>query len=113
MWNIKPKFMCDQHLRGEHFELHKAVKCIESDRMNKIKGHTSRGQLDTSLIPRRHKELEEYNGWDSPIDYDDDLNLGYVDEKRNIKDLMERCEDCREIMKKKSDKINQIYNIQI
>lgn len=113
MWNINPRFMCDQHIRGEHFELHKAVKCIESDKLNKIKGHTSRGQLDTSIISQRHKELEKYKGWNSPIDYNDKLNLGNIDIEENIRDLAERCDDCRKIMKNHPNEIYNIYEVQI
>ena len=27
MWMVNPKMLCDQHLLGEHFELHKHLWC--------------------------------------------------------------------------------------
>ncbi len=113
MWNIPPEYMCPQHRRGEHFEMHKIVKCIESERINKVKGHAENDQIDTSLISERHAELEEFCGWDSPIDYDDELNLGKVYPEESIRILMYKCDDCYKIMKGHKNEIMERYGVKV
>lgn len=98
---VDPEILCRNHLLGEHKELHQLLGHIEAGNLESVKGHADRGQVDTSLIQKRHDELVEemerrgFNH-ESPVDYDDDLELGEIDIDSNIEDLIDRCEYCRE-----------------
>lgn len=100
MWLVDPEILCRQHLLGEHKELHQLLGHIEAENMGSIEGHAEKGQIDTSLIEKRHDKLVEemkdrgFNH-DSPLEYEDNLNLGEIDVDANIEDLIERCEGCR------------------
>lgn len=99
MWIVNPKILCDNHLLGEHKELHQLVGHIKAGNINVVKGHADRQQIDTSLITDRHEELvlemiERGMNHHSPLDYVDKLNLGTVDVSYNIDDLCDRCEKC-------------------
>jgi hypothetical protein len=101
MWCVDPGLLCRQHLLGEHTELHQLVGHIEAGHTNAVEGQARRGQVDTARIVPRHRALvaemrdRGYNH-DSPLEYDDDLDLGGVDEGANREDLAERCEACCE-----------------
>jgi hypothetical protein len=98
---------------GEHNEMHMLVGSIRKHPHGEAiaRGHAEKGQINTALIQERHDELAEEmesRGFDhdSPMDYDDELNVGEVDATRdpmfpgdNLKDeLADRCEDCRKRM---------------
>lgn len=101
MWCVDPALLCRQHLLGEHKELHQLVGNIQAEHTNAVKGHADRGQIDTSRIATRHECLVDemrnrgYNH-NSPLEYDDSLGLGEIDEKANLDDLAARCDACRE-----------------
>jgi len=98
---VDPKVLCRNHLLGEHKELHQLVGHIEAGSIASVEGHADRGQIDTSLILERHETLVEemkergYNH-KSPLEYEDDLNLGEIEAESNTEELIDRCEDCRE-----------------
>ncbi|WP_435333828.1 hypothetical protein [Haloarchaeobius sp. TZWWS8] len=74
---------------------------IEAGNMNVLQGHADRGQIDTSRILSRHDEvvnemLDRGYNHESPLTYEDELQLGTVDEASNLTDLADRCDDCRE-----------------
>ncbi len=100
MWGIDPRKMCDQHLLGEHKEMHQVVGHIDTGNIEVVKGHAERRQLDTSLIQRRHEELVEemkrrgFNH-ESPMEYEDRLDLGSIDVGENREELFARCAKCR------------------
>jgi len=102
MWMLPPAQLCRQHLLGEHAEIHQLVGFIESDRdfSAKLNGHAKRGQIETAAIQARHDQLaaelvaRDYNH-DSPLEYDDELDLGEVDIAASAFDLRVRCGDCR------------------
>ncbi|MCJ7479288.1 MAG: pyrimidine dimer DNA glycosylase/endonuclease V [Candidatus Nanohaloarchaeota archaeon QJJ-7] len=101
MWLVDPEFLCDQHLLGEHKEMHQEVGQIEAGNLETVKGHVREAQVDTSLLEQRHGELVEEmenRGFNhkSPLDYEDELELGSIDTEANLEDLKQRCEDCRE-----------------
>lgn len=101
MWMVDPEILCRQHLLGEHKELHQLLGNIEAENMGSIEGHADRGQIDTSLIKERHEKLvEEMKNRDynhqSPLEYEDDLDLGEIDIDANVEDLIDRCDKCRE-----------------
>lgn len=108
MWMVRPVWMCREHLLGEHNELHKLVGSIRSHPHGEAiaEGHAEKGNIDTSLINRRHmmlvEEMEErgYNH-DSPLAYEPDEpqhGLGCIDVVGNRMELMERCSGCRDKM---------------
>ena len=116
MWMIDPKLLCMRHLCGEHGELHKHIH-------NLVKGHSIAGrlspvvQIEPKSILARHDELEKelarrrkesgrpyrdpsllctQNQLDMMLgQYPDDQVNAKVDTKTSIRDLTERCEDCR------------------
>lgn len=102
MWSIDPVLLCDQHLLGEHNELHQLVGYINSDRdwSAKLQAHAEAGEIDTTAIKSRHDSLasEMLNrgmNHQSPLRYDDELRLGQVDVEQSVLDLRERCAECR------------------
>lgn len=103
LWAVDPRLLCDQHLLGEHAECHQEVGTLRNHPHGRaiVAGHADRGQVDTALLQSRHDELAaelERRGMahDSPLDYDDDLELGSVDPDANRRDLARRCDACRE-----------------
>lgn len=100
MWLVDPEMLCDNHLLGEHKELHQLVGHIQAGNTAVIEGHASKNQIDTSKILERHEELVEEmerRGFNhrSPLEYEDELSLGEVDLDENLEDLLHRCEKCR------------------
>jgi hypothetical protein len=55
MWNINPKVLCSQHLRGEHSECHMFVGVLK--RGNKIDGYIKNQLLQPRLLFKRHDDL--------------------------------------------------------
>ena len=109
MWNIKPNCMCNQHLLGEHFEIHKAVGNLRHSGTwaNSL---TKNGFLEPQNFLKRHDKLAKEMGrrnmnHRSPLNVKG-INLlkGKVDIEKSIKDLLKRCEDCRKIMEKSKNK---------
>jgi hypothetical protein len=103
MWNVDPEVMCDQHLLGEHNEMHMLTAGIRKHPHGEAiaKGHAEKQQVNTSLIQERHDELAEEMerrgmNHDSPLDYEDELNVGEVDVDRHLQMLADRCGECRE-----------------
>lgn len=100
---VEPQELCDQHLPGEHRELHQEVGQIRAGNLASVKGHAREGQVDTARIMERHEELVaemDRRGFDhkSPLDYDDELNAGEIDVPANREELKERCDTCRQRM---------------
>ena len=74
MWlGIRPDELCDQHLRGEHAEMHQEVGTWKRHPHGEavVEGHTKKGQVEPRL-------LDVY--------------------KANRERLRERCADCRRRM---------------
>lgn len=100
MWNITPSKLCNQHLLGEHFEIHKVIGNLKNSRkwaesltkkgflepQNLLKRHN---RLTKEMLKRgmNHRSLLEIKGVKLPI--------GKVDVKKSIKDLNKRCRECR------------------
>ena len=102
MWlGVEPAELCDQHLLGEHKELHQLVGSINAGiRLGKLEDF-----VETAEINDRHAaivaEMERRDmNHQSPIVYaDHGRNGGDVDRDKSRKDLRERCDDCRERMR--------------
>lgn len=101
MWLVDPELLCRQHLLGEHRELHQLVGHIRSGNIAVLEGHAAKQQIDTGKIQERHDALVaemQRRGYDhdSPLAYEDELEIGSVDVADNQEDLKERCDACRE-----------------
>jgi hypothetical protein len=110
MWMINPTIMCNQHLLGEHAELHMLVGNIE--RGKSIDGFLS-GLVSPSLVVQRHEDVakemarREMNH-KSPIDYPGKITSSRVAQPisgiSNLKELASRCNRCSLLMKKEKEK---------
>jgi hypothetical protein len=104
MWMIDPQLLCQQHLLGEHSEIHK-------HKHNFLKGHSIKGrikpivQIEPLEMKSRHDALanemirRKYNH-ESPYTQPD-LSLyslneisGKVDREFSKQDLIQRCPEC-------------------
>lgn len=100
MWKINPGLICDQHILGEHFEIHKAVGNLKHSG-KWVKALTKKGFLEPQNSLQRHNELVEEmikRGMQhkSPLNVDGvDFPIGKVDIKKSVEDLIERCENCK------------------
>ena len=103
LWNVDPAILCRQHLLGEHSEMHQAAGTIANHQHGEaiMKGHAKKGNIDTTLISKRHDELAEEMtrrgmNHDSELQSFKDPEIGSIDEAANLEDLLARCEACRE-----------------
>jgi len=55
MWNVNHKFLCRQHLLGEHVEMHMFVGCIKMH--TNIQGYIDKGLVEVFYIKTRHDNL--------------------------------------------------------
>lgn len=105
MWMIDPKALCRQHLLGEHNEIHRHKHNFE-------KHHSIAGRISPIVLiepenmGKRHDELAEEmlrRGYNHQSPYEQPDLSYYIDEQRyakvdleyNLKDLYERCPECR------------------
>jgi len=99
MWFLPPEWLCNHHLQGEHYEIHKAEGSIKKGRS--LRGYIEKGQLDLSLLHERHNQLVREMlargmNHQSELTIDNVPTLdSCVNVQRNLKDLMERCPNCR------------------
>ena len=98
MWMLPPSIMCRKHLLGEHVEMHMLVGTLQ-------KGISVQGYIDNQLVElehirARHQELVEemiergYNH-KSPLPDYPEVSGGVVNREENLRDLANRCPDCR------------------
>jgi len=91
--------MCDQHLRGEHVEMHMFVGCIRLGKS--IAGYLHKGLVEIDKLQQRHDELAKEmkrrgNRHASPLlDFSWDGENGRVDVPASYRELLRRCEKCR------------------
>lgn len=98
MWNVNPKLLCNQHLLGEHNELHKLSGCIRLGKS--LKGYINGGLIEIHNIPLRHSELvlemlSRKMNHKSPLPDINYYNSGKVDSTKNLVELMDRCPKCK------------------
>lgn len=102
MWMIEPKYLCINHLLGEHKELHMIVGSILKNKS--IKGFIEKGLIEIHNINNRHRELigefkkRKYEH-KSPLPYFIPQKLGNININNNLEDLKKRCSKCRERIK--------------
>lgn len=105
MWMVNPKVLCNNHLLGEHAEIHK-------HRHNFVKKHRIDGrifpivQIEPHNMESRHNELavemlERGMNHKSPFEQPDVSHLDptlKVDRDYSISDLKTRCTKCKELI---------------
>lgn len=107
MWMVNPKLLCRQHLLGEHKELHQLLGSLKAGKS--ILGHIKDKQVDPISIKERHQEIKfemmrrGYNH-NSDLSFEEkniikDARSVDIDSKSNLKELKERCEDCKKRIK--------------
>ncbi|MCJ7472248.1 MAG: pyrimidine dimer DNA glycosylase/endonuclease V [Actinobacteria bacterium] len=102
MWGIDPKKLCNQHLLGEHVEMHMFVGCIKKG--ISLKGYYDNKLVCTDLIKKRHDDLMaemisrsmKHNSPIVEIDLLGDFKYGEIDIEANINELISRCSKCRD-----------------
>ena len=102
MWGVDPKNLCNQHLLGEHLEMHMFLGCIKKG--ISLKGYFDKKLVCTNLIKKRHDDLAIemiFRGMKhkSPIaemGFFKDFEYGEIDIEANIKELSRRCPKCKE-----------------
>jgi len=106
MWMLKPSLLCNQHLLGEHYELHKLAGHIAKGR--KLGKLALQQFVEPLAIWDRHdllaKEMKKRNlNHNAYIKYSRDILLNLdntekntkVDLKKSFSDLYKRCKKCR------------------
>lgn len=104
MWlGIHPRYLCDQHLLGEHAELHQEVGQIQAGNHASVRGHIEHGQVDPHALQERHTAivgelLKRGMNHDSPLPGVDVSGFDSPDwQPATVRQtLRERCADCRE-----------------
>lgn len=111
---INPKMLCNKHLIGEHGEIHKHRHIF-------VKRYSIKGrifpivQIEPLLMEYRHNKLAEEMenrgiSHNSPYTQPDISYLyplerfAKVDINVSIKELKRRCEKCKELIKKNTEK---------
>jgi hypothetical protein len=102
MWMINPKYLCRQHLLGEHKELHQLIGSLNKGKS--IKGHIDKGQVEVHSIKKRHNQLVaemKSRGYkhQSPLPKFKSKKLGKIDIINNYKELKKRCKECKNLIK--------------
>jgi hypothetical protein len=115
MWMVDPKILCQQHLLGEHVELHMLVGSIK--RGKSIDGFILNGLIEPKSIVSRHEELvkemirRDINHKSGIVEkvlgilvekypkYKD-FSLTKEQKSRSLEDLLKRCTKCQELFKK-------------
>ena len=117
MWLVPPQLMCDQHLLGEHLEMHMFIGTIRKN--ISVDGYIAKKLLDPGKIVQRHQELVDEmsaRGMNhkSPLEFEPDRhypNLDNIDIEENKRELQRRCSTCTRRMLVRSAKISSINRI--
>lgn len=102
MWGVNPKYMCRNHLLGEHVELHMFAGCIKKGK--KLSGYIENGLVVLENLKKRHdilvKEMEK-RGYKhkSPYPKLPKMKGGRINTRKNLEDLKTRCKKCRRRIK--------------
>ena len=105
MWLVAPEKMCNQHLLGEHVEMHMFVGSIRKG--ISMAGYTSAGLVDVTQIKKRHASLVremKQRGMDHKSPMLEPMRellsrfiepRGHVDPVASYTELLRRCPQCR------------------
>ncbi|MFA5363905.1 MAG: pyrimidine dimer DNA glycosylase/endonuclease V [Candidatus Bathyarchaeia archaeon] len=96
---VSPRFMCRQHLLGEHVEIHMFIGTLTKNKT--VKGYLEKGLLEVHSLYARHEELVKEmtrRGYKHCSSVDECWRfvdkLGVVDRKKSLEDLLTRCPRC-------------------
>ena len=98
MWMVNPKFLCRQHLLGEHQETHSFVGCIKKG--TSLKGYVKNGLIEVHNLKERHQQLAQemlergYNH-QSPLPEFEAYECGIINKEENMNELRKRCPECQ------------------
>lgn len=107
MWMVDPKIMCQQHLCGEHVELHMFIGHLRLKR--RVDGYLENNCLEPRMIFERHNAIKNemlkrgYNH-KTPINEIDCECILYlppekqyweINKQKSLSDLLERCSRCK------------------
>ena len=100
MWMVPARWLCRQHLLGEHKELHMLYGCIIKGKS--LKGYIEKGLIQTGSLTSRHNELVlemEHRGYNHksplPVLEGQGQGQGHVNKKASQAELIRRCPACR------------------
>ena len=109
MWMVDSSKMCDNHLRGEHYEIHRFLVTLMLNR--RVNGYVKNNLLEVVSLKLRHDELAEemkkrgfvhktpiYNSEINGIldRYTHDLDTEtMIDKEKSLRELISRCPSCR------------------
>lgn len=98
MWDIPPEMLCNQHLLGEHLELHMFVGAIKAG--TSLTGYIRDGLVETGRLQERHdllvgEMLDRGMRHESPLDQPSIEPQGHINRQKNVLDLCLRCESCQ------------------
>jgi len=110
MWMVDPAVMCDQHLLGEHVELHMVVGAIAKGYLASIRGLINASLLDLEQVNDRHAALvaemtERGMNHQSPLYLSADLvathfdDTGRVHVDDSMREMWRRCLHCRALQR--------------
>lgn len=110
MWLVPPEILCNQHLLGEHNEIHMFFGSLKARK--KLSGYFKNNLLEALSLFSRHEELvmemrkrnfkhlSDLTPASSIPDLFDYLSESEkqfkIDRKKSLNDLISRCEKCRE-----------------
>lgn len=102
MWMVNPRRMCDQHLLGEHVELHMLVGTLL--RKRSVAGFVANRLIEVHNVRRRHAALvaemtRRGMTHRSPLPAFRATRLGKVNIRVNLRELARRCRACRQRQK--------------
>lgn len=101
MWMVEPRLLCDQHLLGEHLEMHMFAGALRRGR--RLDGYVLGGLVEVHNVVARHDELaaemeRRFIAHDSEVDLRgaELYEAGRVDVEESKRELRQRCLMCRE-----------------
>ena len=103
MWKVPPEYLCNQHLLGEHLEMHMFASAVKEKK--KIDGYLRNGLVEVHHIKKRHAELvsemlKRGMHHQSPLPNFRAYRAGRVDAKNSMRTLAKRCGECRGRMRR-------------
>lgn len=99
---VDPRILCNQHLLGEHVELHMIVGAVDKGYGASVAGLARVNLVDTRQIMPRHAALEAEMlargmNHQSPLNWVDEEGIGFgaPDPLVSRDELYRRCDRCR------------------
>jgi len=111
MWMVDPEILCNQHLLGEHKEVHQANGTLK--KKMKITGFIRSNCIEPMAIQSRHDDLaneliKRKMNHKSPLEavdicyLSDEEQKSRIDIDENMCELIRRCSKCRKKAEEKS-----------